>query len=137
MSALTESLFDLLTGDATLTDLLATYGGEPAVFTTDPPPADAELPYLISAGEVSNASYDTKTTRGRTVRRDIRCYTEATGSAALVEEIAERVRMLLHRQTLTIDGFENWVTECTGPIQADEDNAHGRIVTAQLVLMEA
>lgn len=137
MSALSEAIYDLLANDSTLTDLLAEHEGGPAIFTTDPPPGDAELPYIITAGEVSTAPYDTKTTLGRTVRRDVRCYTEASGSAAAVEEIVERVRTLLHRQPLTVDGFENLVAECTGPIQADEDDANGRILTVRLVLMEA
>lgn len=137
MSALSEAIYDLLASDTTLTEMLSEHEGEPAIFTTDPPPGDAELPYIITAGEVSTAPYDTKTTEGRTVRRDVRCYAEADGSAATVEAIVERVRALLHRHPLTVDGFRNIVAECTGPIQADEEYAYGRIVTVRLVLMEA
>ena len=53
MSAVTEAIYDALAGDATLVAMLATYGGEPAIFTTDPAPGDAELPYIVSAGEVA------------------------------------------------------------------------------------
>ena len=56
---LTEALYDRLTGDATLTALLATYNGDPAVFTTDPAPGDAELPYIVTAGHVSDEPFDT------------------------------------------------------------------------------
>jgi len=136
MSALTQAIYDRLSGDPTLQGLLAIYGGAPAIFTTDPAPGDAELPYLVSAGEVSTAPFDTKTTLGREVRRDVRCYADTNGSAALIEEIAEQVRSLLHRHELAINGFETWVAECTGPIVADEDRAYGRVVSIRLILME-
>jgi len=136
MSTLSEALYDLLAGDATLTALLSTYGSAPAVFTTDPAPGDAELPYIVTAGEVSQAPFDTKTTLGRTIVRDVRCYASASGSAVTVEAIAERVRALLHRQELAIDGFA-WIwAACSGPIGADEPDAYGRIVSVRLTVEE-
>ena len=136
MSAVTEAIYDVLAGDATLTAMLSTYGGEPAIFTTDPAPGDAELPYIVSAGEVAQTPWDTKTTRGRVVMRDVRCYTDATGSAVAVEAIAERVRALLHRQTLAISDFECVIADCSGPTVADGPDAYGRIVTVRLTIEE-
>ena len=136
MSAVTEAIYDALAGDGTLTALLTTYGGEPAIFTTDPAPGDAELPYIVSAGEVAQTPFDTKTTRGRAVVRDVRCYTEASGSAVAVEAIAERVRALLHRQTLAISDFECVVADCSGPVAADGQDAYGRIVSIRLTIEE-
>jgi len=136
MSALTAALYDLLAGDATLTALLSTYGSAPAIFTTDPAPGDAALPYIVSAGEVSQGPFDTKTTRGRDILRDVRCYASASGSAVTVEAIAERVRALLHRQELTIAGF-TWIwASCSGPIGADETDAYGRIISVRFVMEE-
>jgi len=136
MSALTAAIYDCLAGDATLTALLSTYGVTPAIFTTDPAPGDAELPYIVTAGEVSQAPFDTKTTLGRTIVRDVRCYASASGSGITVEAIAERVRALLHRQALTIAGFA-WIwAECSGPIVADEPDAYGRIVSVRLTVEE-
>jgi len=136
MSALTEALYDLLAGDATLTALLSPYGGAPGIFTTDPAPGDAELPYIVTAGEVSQAPFDTKTTRGREILRDVRCYASASGSAVTVEAIAERVRALLHRQELAVAGF-TWVwASCSGPIVADESDAYGRIVSVRWTVEE-
>lgn len=126
----------MLAGDGTLTALLGTYRGEPAIFTTDPAPGDAVLPYIVTAGEVVANPEDTKTTRGRELWRDVRCYAPATGSAVTVEAMAERVRALLHRQALTIDGFV-WIwASCSGPIVADEEDAYGRIVTVQMRVEE-
>lgn len=136
MSVITQAFYDVLVADGTLTALLATYNALPAVFTTDPAPNDADLPYIVTAGEVSHAPYDTKTTRGRDLRRDIRCYTEANGDATIVEAMAERVRELFHREPFVIDGFGVWVADCSGPIQADESDAYGRIVTVRLLLVE-
>ena len=137
MSILTAPIYDILAGDATLMATLASYNGEPAVFTIDPAPGDATPPYIVTAGEVSQAPFDTKTTRGRTIVRDVRCYDVASGSAAVVEAIAERVRALLHRQELAIAGFE-WVwAECARPIAADERDAYGRIVTVKLTVEES
>ena len=133
---LTAAIHARLAGDATLAVFLAEYAGAPAVFTTDPAPGDAELPYIVSAGEVAQRPYDTKTTRGRQVYRDVRCYAPASGSAVVVEEIAERVRALLHRHALAVDGHATWVAEASGPVAADEEDAYGRIVSLRLIVME-
>jgi hypothetical protein len=136
MSVLTQAIYDTLAGDGTLTALLATYEGEPAIFTTDPAPGDATMPYIVTAGEVAQEAFDTKQTRGRTATRDVRCYAAASGSAATVEAIAERVRALLHRQPLTITDHEWIMAECSGPMAADEQDAYGRIVTARITIQE-
>jgi len=136
MSALSEAIYDVMTGDATLVGLLATYRDEPAFFTTDPAPGDATKPFGVSAGEVATSPWDTKTTRGREVWRDVRFYADADGSAVVVEALAERARALLHRQTLVVDGFSMIVAECSGPIVADEADAYGRILTIRLILEE-
>jgi hypothetical protein len=136
MSVLTQAIYNRLAADGTLTALLATYAGEPAIFTTDPAPGDATMPYIVTAGEVAQEPFDTKQSRGRTATRDLRCYTAAGGSAATVEAIAERVRVLLHRQSLTITGHTWIITECSGPIVADEQDAYGRIVTAIITIQE-
>ena len=136
MSVLTAAIHDVLAGDAALVALLATYGGRPAVFTTDPAPGDAPLPYVVTAGDVVQIPWDTKLTRGREVWRDVRCYAAASGSAVTVEAIAERVRALLHRQAITIDGFTWVLAECSGPIVADEQDVYGRVLTAKFTIQE-
>jgi len=125
-----------LAEDAELAGLLADYHGEPAVFTTDPAPGDASLPYIVAAGHVVDMAWDTKTTRGRQVWRDVRCYTAGTGSAVLVEEIAERVRVLLHRHRLEVEDHVTYIAEVSGPIVADEVDAYGRILTVRLTIGE-
>src|SRR5690554_2808553 len=133
---LTAVLYDKLASDPTLSGLLATYKGLPAIFTVDPVPKDAVLPYIVTAGEVAYTPWDTKTTRGRSVIRDIRCYAEANGSAVVVEAIAEQVRALLHRQPLQINGYHWLISDVIGPIVADEQDAYGRILTLNLTVQE-
>jgi hypothetical protein len=133
---LTDPFYERMAGDPTLVAMLATYKGAPAVFTTDPVPGDALLPYIVSAGEVVGTPFDTKTTRGRAVWRDVRCYDNANGTAVQVELMAERVRALFHRQAISITDFA-WIWgECSGPIVADELEAYGRVVTVKLTIEE-
>ena len=136
MSILTAAIFNKLAGDPTLVGLLASYNGEPAIFTIDPAPGDATLPYIVTAGEASQSPWDTKTTLGRSLVRDVRCYAEADGSVITIEAIAERVRELLHRQTLMIAGFQWVISSCDGPIVADESGAYGRIISLSLWAQE-
>ncbi len=136
MSALSEAIYDLITGDPTMIGLLATYEGGAAFFTTDPVPGDATMPYGVSSGQVTVNPFDTKTTLGREVWRDLRFYADLGGSAVTVEALAERARTLLHRQTLAVDGFDVFVAECSGPIIANDPDAYGRIVTVRLMMEE-
>lgn len=136
MSILTQAIYNLLSSDATLTALLATYDGNPAIFTTDPAPGDADLPYIVTAGEVTQTPFDTKNLYGRDLIRDVRCYTEASGSTIVIEQIAERVRYLLHRQSIAITDFEWVLSDCSGPLPADETDAYGRILSLRLIAME-
>lgn len=136
MSVTTPSFHSRMSDDVTLADLINTYGGAPAVFTTDPAPGDAVPPYIVSAGEVAQPPWDTKTTRGRQVQRDVRCYAPDSGSAAVVEAMAERVVELFHRHLLVIPGFRTIIAECSGPIVADERDIYGRIVTVSLTIQE-
>lgn len=136
MRAITQAIYDRLSQDGTLVGWLSKYQGGPAVFTTDPAPGDAVLPFIVTAGQVTDSAFDTKTSQGRQVWRDVRCYAEANGDASLVEDMAERVRTLLHRHRLAIDGQETWVAECSGPVKADEQDVYGRVVTVRLIFME-
>jgi hypothetical protein len=134
---LTAAIYDRLSGDPTLAGMLADYRGAPGIFTSEPVPGDASLPYIVTAGQAVDAAWDTKTTRGRRVWRDVRCYAAASGSAVLVEEIAERVRVLLHRyRLLGVADHETVIAEASGPILADEDDAQGRVITIRLTMQE-
>ena len=59
MADITKGLYDRLSGDATLIGLLSTYDGGAAVFTTDPVPEDAVLPY-VTITSLAEAPFDSK-----------------------------------------------------------------------------
>lgn len=125
-----------LSEDTVLAALLAKYNGEAAIFTTDPAPGDAILPYIVAATVPVQTPFDTKITRGRTAWLDVRCYAAANGSAVTINAIAERVRALLHREPLLIDDHI-WIwSECSGPTSADDTNAYGRILTLRVTAEE-
>lgn len=132
MSILTAPFYEVLSGDSTLTAMLAEYEGIPAIFSFDPVPGDAEKPYIVSSGEVSQIPKDSKNCRGRNIIRDIRIYTEASGSSILIESIAERIRELFHRTQLEISGFEWVLSSCSGPIVANELDCYGRIISVNV-----
>lgn len=134
MSVFTQAIFNRLIADTSLTSKVAVYKGHPAVFTIDPVPANAVLPYVVVSGPTSDVPFDTKTTEGREMLVDVRCYTDDNGSKALVEEIAERVRELFHRQKIEVTGYDNLITICNGPIFMSEDGAYGMIVTIRFKL---
>jgi len=136
MSVITKAIFDVLNSDATLTALLGTFSGNAGIFTTDPPPSKAVLPYIVTAGDVSGLPFDAKNAFGRAVDRDIRCYSDATGTAKTVEDIANRVRVLFERQIIAITGFDTIIASTSGPTAVDEEDIYGRVVTVSLTIME-
>ena len=136
MSAITQAFFDVLNGDSYLESRLSRFGTRPAIFTVDPPPGSPDFPFIISAGEASTVPEDTKTSYGREILRDISCFDDSK-SAALVEDIAERVRALFHDQTITVAGYTTVLSEVpSGPIVLDGEGVRGRLVQVRLLLEE-
>jgi len=139
MAALTKALYERLAGDATLQGMLGTYRGQPAIFTA-PPPGDADgdaYPMIVTMGAISDAPDDTKTSRGREVQREITCYALADGTMAVVEAVAERVRKLLHRQPLAVEGWQVWLAEVSGPTLAEtSETVYGLALTVRLRMEE-
>lgn len=138
MGAITQAIHGKIEGDTELTGMLATYEGRPAIFTYEPVPEDAVKPYIIAAGHVSDnyEGISTKTRAGRDIIRDIRCYADR-GDMAKLEDIAERIRRLFHREPLTIMGWKTVRVNASGPIAGPPENAaHGLIVTISFTIQE-
>ena len=131
MSIFTAGIYNQLANDSTLTALLTDYNGVHAIFTIEPIPGDADYPYIVIS-QVTMTPDDTKSTQGREILWDVRCYTEATGTKATVESIAEQVRSLLHRYALVITGYTTIVAEVSNIIDApQEDGVYGIILTTR------
>jgi hypothetical protein len=136
--SVTQAIYDVLVNDPDIIGSagVGTYRASPAIYTIDPAPGNA-FPYIIAAGDVSHIPSDTKTSYGREIQRDIRCYDRALGSAARVEALAERVRSLFHNQLVQVPGFTNVLSSVpSGPFVADGEGVYGRVVTVRLLLEE-
>ena len=140
MSVTSASFYTVLSGDGTLTAALGTYtpstgAARPAIFTYEPIPKNVEGPYVISVGEIAdNPDLETKDSEGRRMVRDIRVYAPAKGSSAAIETIAERIRTLFHRVSLSVSGFKTIYVNVSGPVTADEEEVYGRVLSVELLL---
>lgn len=106
--SITQAVYDRLAKDAALASILASFEGEPAIFTYEPVPGDAPLPYVLAAGDVMGrvrVPESTKLTYGARMTRDIRVFAEASGSMAQIEAIAERVWELFEKAELFVPGW--------------------------------
>ena len=48
MAAFTKAVYARLTGDTTLKGLLSTWKTKPAIFSDDPAPEDAAIPFVVN-----------------------------------------------------------------------------------------
>ncbi len=122
MQPLTQAIYNQMANDSTLTGMLSTYSGGPAIFMYSPIPSAATRPLVVCANSIEDKPFDTKTSTGREVTRLIGCYDVSTGTYDTVEAIAERVRYLFHRQILTVTGYTMILAEAKGPIIAPADD---------------
>jgi len=134
---LSKAIYQMLINDTTVTSLLSTYHGGPAVFTFAPYPEDAVKPLIITEGSVSDSARDTKTTIGDDIRRDVRCYTDETGDQMPVEQLGQAVKELFHRHEEKLQSYMTGfgVVKCwaDGPRAANvhtvDEFVYGRIVS--------
>lgn len=141
----TATIYNRLTGDTTLTALLATYGSGPAIFNERAPDAfefkAGTKPCLIIAAPSSDIALETFTESGRLIQQDVRGYAFDTGSSAALDTIMRRVRTLFHNQpgALSVTGGKAVVSRVTGPVGSPTSEASviGRRVTVRLELQVA
>lgn len=131
-----EGFYALLTGDATLTALLSTYEGSPAVFTFDPVPEDAVVPYIQARGETRSFKADGLDQKLREFSRTIDCYAAADGNPLAVSDIADRVvELFTHPSSLAISGYNVVGTFVDGPVIVDSDTeTYGRSVEVRVLI---
>lgn len=140
MRALTDAIVDRLVADTTLTDLLAVYLGEPAVFAFTPVPPDAELPFGVVSAPASDTEIAAKDREHRSIVRAVSFYEDAEGSTQVVEDAAERARELLNRDPvdLTGSGWTAYLAQVDGPSEAPtDDTMYGRRLDVTYNLREA
>ena len=139
---LTQALFDRLSTVPDVVAGLATYtpdGGpaRPAIFTAYPVPANADVPYIVTIGEVAVTPADQKDRRGREIIRDVLIVDADDGSGARIEDLAETVRAVLHGIPLTIPGGTAIVSEVVGPLVGPaEDGRQSRALSLRIQIEE-
>ena len=139
----TATIFVRMTGDATLTGLLDTHEGVPAIFSERAPDAYAigPKPCLVIAAPSLDIPLETFTETGRFIEQDVRGYAPDTGSSAALDTVMRRVRTLFHNGpgSLTVTGGTAEISTVTGPVASPTTDPAliGRRVTLRLELQEA
>jgi len=136
----TATIFARLSGDATLTALLDTHGGVPAIFNERAPDAYeiGPKPVLVIAAPTDDRPVETFTEFSRLIVRDVRGYARDDGSSLALDTVMERIRTLFHNVpgSLTVTGGTVTTSRVTGPVQSPttDPNLIGRRVTLRLEL---
>lgn len=129
--------------DVTLTALLSTYEGSPAVFTDRPVPPDAQAPYVFVSESVVDRSFDTLKELGRDFAKDLWVVFPQFRAKDL-KTAAEQVRTIFHKQALSVTGFQTVQVFASGPTAGFPEDTSGagqdnipeiaRIVTVRAIL---
>lgn len=119
--------------DSELVGLLATYGGAAAIFSEDEIPVDAPRPFVVVDHPSVDDPDDTKNTYGRERILSIRCFKASTDKQHDIDQIAERIRYLFHREPVHAPGERGWLASASGPTLAPTDNSLvGRLIAVRL-----
>jgi hypothetical protein len=140
MTATQNALYDVVSVLADVTGWVGTYRSEVAVFTRSPIPPQVSGKYIVIRDALTDIPGvgETKETRGRFVAHDIALYKDANGDPSDLQDVAEAVRDALHRNQIPVSGYGNaLIVKASGPVEADEDQVYGRIVTVSLELVKA
>jgi len=123
---------DVIINDATITADLATYtfttgSTEPAVFTTNIIPRDADFPAVIidqSAGDM----FGCRDKRGGELIIEVRVYDDKDKTEETIYDLALNIWKLLDRVNietrLNIEGYEDWGCQADPPIQQDDPDGY-------------
>lgn len=140
MIVVQDGLYDRLADSADVTSVVSTYRGQPSIFSRTGEravPSDAAGIWVVINAPLAAPSFDTKTSDGKEVTVDIAVYGDDTGDPAPVDDLAEIIRLLLHRRPVQVVGYVVLISKAIGPIEAPvEDSVYGRIVTVQLTLIK-
>jgi len=130
MNSVTQALFDTLNGDGTLTALLGTHdlgaGAAASIFNGTiiyEQPEPTIYPYIVF--NLISSNYDgVKNADARELSYELLI----AGGEALIYDmetlgtIAERIRVLLHKQALSISGWTMVISIVDGPIYSTFDD---------------
>ena len=116
-----------------ITSRLGSYQDGPSVHTRRPIPQDAEYPLIVVGPIAARGEEDGINTFRPIVMLDLIAYGEQDHHYRDVEEVAEALYHLFHRQraAITVTDYHVVSLLCTGPIPApvDDDSRVGRRVS--------
>lgn len=132
---------DAMKADTALAGMITTFRGSAAVFGQSPVPRRARRPYIVTASNLSDVPFDTLDSAdgfGRDIRRDVFIYDDHPAGLVRIEQIAERVRAIFHRQRIAPSGWRGvFTTVVSGPLPAPtDDSIIGRVLTVRAVITE-
>lgn len=140
----TEAIYNRLKGDSELTNMLSTYGGQPAIFTAQKPPSDARYRYMVVKPPISNTdeiAEDNKGKNGLQEIRDLFAWQRTDTSVKELEKIINRARELCHRNgdKFNFPNRTNVRVRASGPTEAprQENEGHGLMFTLKITTQEA
>jgi hypothetical protein len=121
-----------------ITSKLGIYLGAPSVHTRRPVPADAPYPMVVIGPNIARTDSDGLSDFRPMLVIDINVYGPQPDAYRDVEQVAELIYSLFHRQAraLTVTGYTVTDVRCTGPSPApvDDDSRVGRRVTLTIRL---
>lgn len=138
---LLQAIYSRLAGDSTLTALLESYGGNPAIFSGPVIPQDFEFTEggtkaaLMIHPPINDVMDGPKDNAHRDVQIDIQGFSEQPTSVGPLHDVMERVYILMNRSPLTITGFTNPTIVAGGPVGAPGDRINNLTVTVNLKLV--
>lgn len=114
------------------------FGGgvaRPAVFTTEPAPAACPNPVVIII-QTGGSSYDTRGRLADTIVHTIKVWGDKSESDDALRALANRIRSIIHRCSLTVEGATRHYAISTPPGRVvDVDEFPGYIITITSILM--
>lgn len=118
---------------STIITKLGSYNGSPSVHTRRPVPQDAGYPLIVVGPIVARGNEDGVNDFRPVVVLDIVTYGEQPSHHRDVDEVAELLYQLLHRQrtAITVSSYSVVDLSCSGPVPApvDDESRVGRRVT--------
>lgn len=131
-STLLGAMYERLASEAAVTSKLATYNGDPAIFSGEVP-EDATGYWVFIEAPLDEGHPDTKTTRLVDQMRDVSAFGPAVGSALPLEALVEAIKVAFHRRPLSFTGATGWRARVVSDTEAPtDDTMYGRTVTLQL-----
>lgn len=124
---------DAIVGVSYVTTRLGTYQGTASVHTRRPVPPEAKYPMVVVGPLVSRNDEDGLNYWTPVAVLDLVTYGEQKAHYREVEQVADALYQLFHRQrgAITVDNYSVVDLRCSGPVPApvDDDSRVGRRVT--------